>query len=134
MFVRIDTVTRTALQLSYRDLTKACLAAKCCHLSSKQEAQCNICGPTKPVISLVSECETPSMLDKNVEQYTFTLKSSCSSSRYHDCQFLLTLPRDHLHSQVFLQIDLGKGTEPLVSEPFSLQARLKKHGYIVGPV
>eukprot|EP01105_Mastigella_eilhardi_P027491 TRINITY_DN84_c0_g1_i1.p1 TRINITY_DN84_c0_g1~~TRINITY_DN84_c0_g1_i1.p1 ORF type:complete len:588 (-),score=142.98 TRINITY_DN84_c0_g1_i1:165-1928(-) len=103
---------RKTAGLTVEEVTACGFQARVCRLGVPQEeAICRNCCPTRQVVSVVS-AEPMQRLAQGLEQYTFILKSNCTSSR------------DHLKSQLVMEVRIGDSL-CVVSPPFVLRARKK---------
>ncbi|KAH3759589.1 hypothetical protein Pelo_8588 [Pelomyxa schiedti] len=95
--IRVRRSWRTERHIDSCDFLHAGLRAKCCHPTTLQEMKCFKCSKDGSPVKLVvqnhlAEYDPP----RDLEQYLFTIKTTCTSSR------------NHLHSTVVIVIDLPK--------------------------
>ncbi|KAH3758815.1 hypothetical protein Pelo_9334 [Pelomyxa schiedti] len=113
MQLDIGTEYRKMLNITEMEVKNAGLMAQCRKVGQPQEpAVCPNCCPSKSVISVTGVL--PKMLspDGKTEQYQFTIRSNCSSSR------------DHLKSTLVMECRLSHKLY-IVSPTFVLRARKK---------
>ncbi|KAH3760852.1 hypothetical protein Pelo_7347 [Pelomyxa schiedti] len=114
MRLSIATHYREQLGMDERDIVAAGLAGQCRKVGKLQEVVvCPTCNPSTSVITVTEPygetCAKTS--PEGMEQYQFTLRSNCTSSR------------DHLKALLLMEVKLGPHS--LLSPTFVLRARKK---------
>lgn len=115
MRLSIGTDFRKSIGLREQDVVVAGLAGKCCRLGTNHDAVvCVLCNPSMPVVTVSEPCgETCAKISPDgMEQYQFSLRSNCTSSR------------DHLKALLFMEVKLTDSLT-LSSPFFALRARKK---------
>ncbi|KAH3765686.1 hypothetical protein Pelo_2484 [Pelomyxa schiedti] len=113
MQLDIATEYRKMMNITEQEIRNSGLGAQCRRIGNSQEPTvCNICCPSKSVVAVTGVLPKMLSSDGKTEQYQFTLKSNCSSSR------------DHLKSTLVMEYRLAPKLF-VVSPTFVLRARKK---------